>query len=319
VIRWGVIGCGNVTEIKSTPAYQKVEGFHVVAVMGRNEEKVKDYIARHNIDRYFLDVDSLINDTNIDAIYIATPPDSHKEYALKVAQAGKICCIEKPLAPTYQECVDINTAFSDKNIPLFVAYYRRCLPRFKQVKAWLENGNIGHIRHISWQLNQAANTLDLSNRYQWRTDRDIAPGGYFDDLASHGLDLFSYLLGNIENVVGLSTNQQDLYTAKDAIVASWLHQSGITGSGSWNFGCSQAEDKVVIFGSEGQIEFSVFADNVIKCLSADKSETLFIEHPENVQLYHAIAMKQHLNNEQQHPSTGETATHTGWVMSNIVQ
>jgi len=319
VIRWGVIGCGNVTEIKSTPAYQKVEGFHVVAVMGRNEEKVKDYIARHNIDRYFLDVDSLINDTNIDAIYIATPPDSHKEYALKVAQAGKICCIEKPLAPTYQECVDINTAFSDKNIPLFVAYYRRCLPRFKQVKAWLENGNIGHIRHISWQLNQAANTLDLSNRYQWRTDRDIAPGGYFDDLASHGLDLFSYLLGNIENVVGLSTNQQDLYTAKDAIVASWLHQSGITGSGSWNFGCSQAEDKVVIFGSEGQIEFSVFADNVIKCLSADKNETLFIEHPENVQLYHAIAMKQHLNNEQQHPSTGETATHTGWVMSNIVQ
>jgi len=318
VIRWGVIGCGNVTELKSTPAYQKVAGFHVAAVMGRNEKKVNDYITRHNIERYYLDVDSLINDPNIDAIYIATPPDSHKEYALKVAQAGKACCIEKPLAPTHQECLIINEAFLDKNIPLFVSYYRRSLPRFQQIKTWLDDNHIGKIRHINWHLSKPANTVDLSKDYNWRTDKNIALGGYFDDLASHGLDLFNYLLGDIANVVGLSTNQQNLYTAKDAIVASWIHQSGVTGSGGWNFGCSQREDKVEILGSKGRIEFSVFDEQPIKRISADNTEELFIENPENIQLYHAVNMQKHLCNEDWHPSTGKTATHTGWVMENIL-
>ncbi len=317
-IRWGVIGCGSVTELKSTPAYQKVTGFTVAAVMGRNEDKVKDYITRHNIEHYYLDVDSMINDPNIDAIYIATPPDSHKEYALKVAQAGKICCIEKPLAPTYQDCLAINKVFSEKNIPLFVAYYRRSLPRFQQIKVWLDSGSIGEIRHINWHLSKPANAHDLSQIYNWRTDKSIALGGYFDDLASHGLDLFNYLLGDIENVVGLSTNQQNLYSAKDAIVASWLHQNGVTGSGSWNFGCSQREDKVEILGSKGRIEFSVFDEQPIKLISEEDTEELFIENPENIQLYHALNMQKHLHHEALHPSTGNTATHTSWVMDNIL-
>jgi 1,5-anhydro-D-fructose reductase (1,5-anhydro-D-mannitol-forming) len=318
-IRWGVIGCGKVTELKSTPAYQKTEGFHVAAVMGRNEGKVQDYISRHNIERYYLDVDSMINNPEIDAIYIATPPDSHKEYALKVAQAGKVCCIEKPLAPTYQDCLAINKAFSDKNIPLFVSYYRRSLPRFQKIKAWLAKNAIGDVRHINWYLSKPANAVDLSKEYNWRTDKNIAPGGYFDDLASHGLDLFNYLLGDIEHVVGLSTNQQGLYSAKDAIVASWLHQSGVTGSGSWNFGCSQREDKVEILGCNGKIEFSVFDEQPIKLISAENTKELFIENPENIQLYHTLNMQKHLHNEALHPSTGDTATHTAWVMDNMLK
>jgi predicted dehydrogenase len=318
-VRWGVIGCGSVTELKSTPAYQKVEGFTVSAVMGRNENKVKDYTNRHNIPRYYLDVDSMINDPKIDAIYIATPPDSHKEYALKVAQADKICCIEKPLAPTYQDCLAINKAFSQKNLPLFVSYYRRSLPRFQQVKTWLNEDAIGNIRHINWHLSKPANTVDLSKKYNWRTDKTIALGGYFDDLASHGLDLFNYLLGDIENVVGLSTNQQGLYSAKDAIVASWLHQNGVTGTGSWNFGCSEREDKVEILGSSGRIEFSVFDERPIKLISSENKKELFIENPENIQLYHALNIKKHLCKELPHPSTGYTAAHTAWVMDNILQ
>jgi len=317
--RWGVIGCGNVTELKSTPAYQKVDGFHVAAVMGRNEEKVKDYIARHNIERYYLDVDAMINDPQIDAIYIATPPDSHKEYALKVARVGKICCIEKPLAPTHQDCLAINKAFSEQNIPLFVSYYRRSLPRFQQIKRWLDENHIGDVRHINWHLSKPANTIDLSKSYNWRTDKNIALGGYFDDLASHGLDLFTYLLGNIDSVVGLSTNQQNLYSAKDAIVASWIHHSGVTGSGSWNFGCSQREDKVEILGSKGRIEFSVFDEQKIKLTGLKNSEEQFIENPKNIQLYHALNMQKHLCMEASHPSTGDTATHTAWVMDNILK
>ena len=101
VIRWGIIGCGNVTEVKSGPAYQKTEGFTIEAVMRRDAAKAADYAKRHGIAKHYSNADDLINDPEIDAIYIATPPDTHKYYGLKVAASGKPCCIEKPLAPNY--------------------------------------------------------------------------------------------------------------------------------------------------------------------------------------------------------------------------
>lgn len=316
-IRWGIIGCGDVTERKSGPAYQKTEGFQLTAVMRRDGDKAADYAKRHNVPNYYTDADALINDPEIDAVYIATPPDTHKYYGLKVAAAGKPCCIEKPMAPTYEECVAITNAFAEKELPLFVAYYRRSLPRFKQLKEWIENGKIGETRHISWHLCKPASEVDLSGEYNWRTDSQIATGGYFDDLASHGLDLFTWLSGNIKEVNGISLNQQGYYSAKDAIAASWLHESGVTGTGSWNFGSSLREDKVAIYGSKGKIEFSVFEEQPIKLINEQGTIELTIEHPENIQLYHVQNMREHLIGNAQHPSTGLTASHTNWVMDRI--
>lgn len=318
-INWGIIGCGNVTELKSGPAYQKTEGFQLVAVMRRDFNKAKDFAKRHHISKFYTDADALINDAEIDAIYIATPPDSHEYYALKVAKARKICCIEKPMAPSYKACLNINKAFQDSNLPLFVAYYRRSLPRFTQIKSWIDTNQIGEIRHINWHLSKPANAVDLSKAYNWRTDSKIAPAGYFDDLASHGLDLFTFLLGNISQANGFAINQQGLYTAMDAVTASWLHTSGIIGSGSWNFGAENRVDEVQIYGSSGKITFSVFDEKPIVLEHNGKTESLFIGHPENIQLHHVQNMKKHLFNESVHPSTGETAAHVAWVMDEILK
>ena len=97
-IRWGMIGCGSVTEVKSGPAYQQTPGFSLHAVMRRDAQKAADYARRHQVPLWFSDADALIQHPEIDAVYIATPPDSHLFYALKVAAAGKICCVEKPMA-----------------------------------------------------------------------------------------------------------------------------------------------------------------------------------------------------------------------------
>jgi predicted dehydrogenase len=318
-IRWGIIGCGNVTEVKSGPAYKKTDGFQLTAVMRRDFDKLKDYARRHDIKKYYTDADELINDDEIDAVYIATPPDTHMYYALKVAEAGKPCCIEKPLAPCYKDSLAIHEAFKDKNVPLFVAYYRRSLPRFNQVNTWLKNKDIGEIRHISWHLSKAPNDMDLSGTYNWRTDPKVAPGGYFDDLASHGLDLFTFLLGNIKEVYGISLNQQQLYSAKDAFTACWLHESGVTGSGSWNFGCDSSEDRVEILGSKGKIQFSVFKENPLILMSNNNEQEFFIKNPINIQLHHVENMKKQLFDENfVHPSNGSTAVHTSWVMDKIL-
>lgn len=318
-IRWGIIGCGDVTEFKSGPAYQQTEGFELGAVMRRNRDKAEDYAKRHGVPKFYDDAEQLIADPEIDAVYIATPPDSHMTYALKVAKAGKACCIEKPMACNYQESLSIYEAFKEAQVPLFIAYYRRTLTRFLQVKQWLDNSEIGKIRHIDWSLCQPPGRVDRSGEANWRTDVKVAPGGYFDDLASHGLNLFHFLLGEIVDASGYSKNQQGLYAAPDAVTGSWVHKSGATGSGHWNFGCFNREDKVAIYGNEGKISFSIF-DNVPLVLETSKGiRQLQIKNPQHIQAPHVFAMNRHLRDHNfKHPSTGASAVHTAWVMDRIL-
>ncbi|UZO82696.1 Gfo/Idh/MocA family oxidoreductase [Aquimarina sp. ERC-38] len=317
-IRWGIIGVGNVTEVKSAPAYQKTEGFEISAVMRRNKEKLIDYAKRHNIQKWYTDADQLIHDPEVDAVYIATPPDSHCYYGLKVADAGKPCCIEKPLTPSYQDSKKVVQAFQEKNISLFVAYYRRSLPRFEQIRQWLAEEKIGKVRHIHWHLSRSPKPIDLTNHKNWRTNAEVAPGGYFDDLASHGLDLFAHYFGNYKEVHGISTNQQQLYSAKDALAASWVHKNGITGTGLWNFGSFINRDQVEILGSKGSIQFSMFWENPSILNVNGNIEEHFIKHPQHVQQYHVENIKKHLLGEVKHPSTGISGLHTSWVMDRIL-
>ena len=100
-INWGIIGCGDVTEIKSGPAFNKVPNSSLVAVMRRDAAKAADYAERHEIANWYNDAAKLINDPKVNAIYIATPPDSHEAYALAAMNAGKPVYVEKPMALNY--------------------------------------------------------------------------------------------------------------------------------------------------------------------------------------------------------------------------
>ena len=93
-IHWGFIGCGEVTEKKSGPAFNKVEGSYVEAVMSRSKEKARLYAERHQIKKWYTDAQELINDSNVNAIYIATPPSSHATFAIMAMKAGKPVYIE---------------------------------------------------------------------------------------------------------------------------------------------------------------------------------------------------------------------------------
>ncbi|WP_435623709.1 Gfo/Idh/MocA family protein [Flagellimonas sp.] len=318
-VRWGVIGCGGVAEKKSVPAYQKTEGFEVAMVMRRDSEKASDYAKRHGIPQWTVNAKEVIENPDIDAIYIATPPDSHKQYGLWVAEVGKPCCIEKPMAPNYQDSLAIYKAFHKKKIPLFIAYYRRSLPRFLQIKKWLEANRIGKVRHIRWLKTKAPSPIDLIGDYNWRTDTRVARGGYFDDLASHGLDLFAFLLGEIEMASGFARNQGGLYSAFDSVTASWVHKNGITGEGSWNFLAHKREDIVEIFGSEGKITFAVLDEAPLVLETISGKEAVEIPNPEHIQKYHVEKIKNHLSGRGVHPSMGQSGLHTSWVMDAILK
>ena len=129
-IRWGIIGCGDVTEVKSGPALQKADHSALVAVMRRNGQLAEDFARRHGVPQWYDDAAALIHDPAVDAVYIATPPSSHKEYTLMSAAAGKPVYVEKPMARNTAECQAMIAACHKANVPLFVAYYRRALARF---------------------------------------------------------------------------------------------------------------------------------------------------------------------------------------------
>ncbi len=133
-INWGIIGCGNVTEVKSGPAFNKVENSALVGVTRRDEEKLADYVKRHQVPMSFTNALDLIHSDNINAIYIATPPDVREAFALEAMQLGKPVYLEKPMALNLAACKRLKAVSEKLGVKLSVAHYRRNLPLFMEVK-----------------------------------------------------------------------------------------------------------------------------------------------------------------------------------------
>ncbi|MEH6995694.1 Gfo/Idh/MocA family oxidoreductase [Neobacillus drentensis] len=320
-VRWGIIGCGDVTEVKSGPAFQKINNSELVSVMRRTGELAKDYAKRHHVPKWYDDADMLINDSDVNAIYIATPPGSHMEYTLKAAQAGKPVYVEKPMARNYAECQEMIAACEKAGVPLYVAYYRRAQPRFLKIKELLENGAIGEIRFVS-TTQYRKNTEETKNIHElsWRVQPEIAGGGLFFDLASHTLDILDFLLGPITSVQGFASNQAGYYSAEDMVSGTYLFESGVHGIGKWCFTAFVNEDINEIVGSKGKISFSMFGNEPVKLTTKQGIEEWNIERPKHVHQPLVETIVADLTTDGGRcPSTGLTGARTNWVMGEMVK
>jgi 1,5-anhydro-D-fructose reductase (1,5-anhydro-D-mannitol-forming) len=317
-IRWGIIGCGDVTEVKSGPAFQKARGSQLVAVMRRNGRLAEDYARRHQVPKWYHKAESLIYDKDVDAVYIATPPSSHKEYVLAVARAGKPAYVEKPMALNYSECQLMIQACEKANVPLFTAFYRRALPRFLKIKSILDEGQIGTVGSVDLRLYQPPSAEDLKGVKQWRVDPTVSGGGYFVDLGSHMIDLLQYLLGPIGSAVGSSSNQGKLYTAEDTVSAEFTFESGVHGVGFWSFNAKENLDSTEIIGARGKIIYSTFLELPITLDRDGMVQRFEIPHPEHVQQPLIQDIVDDLLGLGKSPSTGRTGAMTSWVMDRVL-
>ena len=317
-IKWGIIGCGDVTEVKSGPAFQLIDNSELVAVMRRNGDLAKDYAKRHNVSRWYDNADLLINDPEVSAVYVATPPSSHKEYTITAAKAEKPVYVEKPMAMSFAECKEMIDACSQSNVPLFVAYYRRALPRFLKVKELLDKGKIGDVRFVNIRYYEKPREDDVRGNLHWHTDPKIAGCGYFCDLGSHIIDLIQYLLGNIKEASGHASNQNKIYQAEDVVTGEFLFDSGVHGTGIWSFNASENRDEIEIIGSKGKIVYSTFMNNPIMLYQDGNKDEFNIPHPKHIQQYLIETIVNELLGKGKCPSTGETATKTAWVMDKLL-
>jgi predicted dehydrogenase len=323
MIKWGIIGVGNVCEKKSGPAFQHIEGSELVAVMRRTGELAQDYAQRHGVPKWYDDAEKLIQDPDINAIYIATPPDGHAYYTALAAAAGKPVYVEKPMARTHQECLDMIAVCEKANVPLFVAYYRRALPNYLKIKALIDEKAIGDIRFVDIKVHKSFKQDErnkLENRDNWRINPDTAGGGYFYDLASHQLDFLDCVFGRIVKAEGIAQNFGNFYPAEDTTLGIFHFENGIMGMGSWCFAVSEESelDKTIIYGSKGTIEFDYFSNFQVKLnLDGQNSRVFTFEMPKNIQMPLIQTIVDELNGKGKCPSTGVSGARTNWVMGQI--
>lgn len=320
-VRWGILGVGNVCEVKSAPAMQRIPHSRLVAVMRRDAAKVQDYAQRHGVPRWYTRAEDLVNDPEVNAVYIATPPHMHLPLTRLAAAAGKPVYVEKPMARTYAECLEMIAVCEKAGVPLYVAYYRRALPHFVKIKELLDEGAIGQVRTVHIDMKQVLlPDIVAQLELNWRVDPEIAGGGYFYDLASHQLDLLDFYFGPIVRAAGFAANQAGAYPAEDMVAGSFVFENGVIGSGNWCFTSAKTSeiDAINIFGSKGEIRFQTFGKGAFTLLADGKDPLHFqTELPKHIQQPFIERMVGDLLGTDTCPSTGISGARTNWVMERL--
>ncbi len=321
-VQWGIIGVGNVTEKKSGPAFYKTAHSKLVAVMRRNAEKAADYAKRHNVPKWYTNSSDLINDPEVNAVYIATPPDSHAHYAIEAMKAGKPVYVEKPMARNFKECKEILQVSKETGMPLWVAYYRRTLPAFLKVKELIEAGAIGKPMLITVRLYKPRpEKIQKPEEMHWHVFPEISGGGYFFDLGSHQFDYLDFLFGPVKEVSGFASNMAGLYPAEDTVAGTWKHESGIIGTGSWCFaGDKNSEaDEIIITGDKGEIRIPSFTHGPVEVKTSEGIVKMAFNNPEHISHNLVQQVVNELLGKGKCVSTGISAARTGWVLDEMVK
>lgn len=318
IIRWGMLGCGDVTEVKSGPAFQKADGSQLAAVMRRDGSKAEDYARRHNVAFWTDDADELINREDVDIVYIASPPGAHLELALKVCAAGKPCYVEKPMARSAAESRVMLEAFQHAGVPLFVAFYRRAQERFKTIKGLLEGGRIGKLSGVRYDFAKPLPRDFDPAHIPWRFNAADAGAGLFYDMGSHLLDILDFLTGPLEEVVGVACNRASRHDVEDTVLMTF-RVMGAPGEAGWNFAAREERDKIELEGTEGKITFSCFGNEPARLETGVGVEEFSFEPPRHVHQPLVQTIVDELRGVGKCPSTGETALRTMQVMDTVLE
>ncbi|MEP7356545.1 MAG: Gfo/Idh/MocA family oxidoreductase, partial [Anaerolineales bacterium] len=278
----------------------------------------RDYAQRHGVPRWYDDAQALIDDPQVDAVYVATPPDTHKLYTLRAAQAGKPVYVEKPMALNLAECQAMVDACAGAGAPLFVAYYRRALARFLKIKELVHSGAIGEVRFVNITYHHPLMPAELNPAtLPWRVRPEIAGGGHFVDLASHMLDFLDFVFGPIGRVQGFAGNQAGHYPAEDIVTGSFVFESGVQGAGTWCFTTADQQDRTEIVGSTGSLTYATFDATPLELTTAAGRSELAYDYPPHIQQPLIQTIVDALNGIGECPSTGVSGARTTRVMDEL--
>ncbi len=324
-IRWGMIGCGEVAQQKSGPALYRAANSQLVAVADRNGARAERFAREHGIARWHDDGQAIIGAPDVDAVYVATMTESHRDLVLACAAAGKAVLTEKPMAMKYADCVTMIDACRGAGVPLWVAYYRRALPRFVKVRELVRDGAIGDVRTVIIRhLQRIPDAQAMRGPFWgWRLDPARSGGGIFFEAVGHTLDILDYIVGPIESSRAFADNQAGAYPPEDVVTAAFRFDGGAYGSGAWCFSADCDDESNEIVGTNGRITFSTFPPLAppagrppapIRLFRGETVDDFPIADPPFVHQPLIQTIVDEINGQGRCPSNGETAARTARVI-----
>lgn len=305
-IRWGIIGVGDVCEVKSGPGFYKAPDSELIAVMRRNGDKARDYAMRHNVTHWYDNAEDLLANPAINAVYIATPPAQHKTYALAALNAGKDVYIEKPVTLNAAECDDIIAAEKSTGRKVTAAHYRRYVPCFMKLHELIRTGAIGTPLLVQLDMLQpAASKIITTTEDNWRVNPALSGGGLFHDLSPHQLDLMLYWFGPVITASGFGFNQRQFNNADDTVHGWAKLESGVLLQGRWHFavGPEQTRDLCEIIGTEGKLTINFFGQQIIRLSNANGNEEIIVPNPQHIQQPMIEQVNNFFRGERDNPCT----------------
>jgi 1,5-anhydro-D-fructose reductase (1,5-anhydro-D-mannitol-forming) len=199
-IHWGILGAGDIADRHMAPAIRLAHNHELVAVMCRTIEKARAFTQKHMVPRAFDEVEDLLSDNEVNAVYVATPPYLHAQNTVRAAECGKHVLCKKPMALNAAEARSMIDACRANHVGLMVCHYQRFNARHQRIKTLLEAGAIGTVTAIR---------SSFSDYYpafagNWRHNPSLGGGGPLFDLAPHCLDLLLYLCGPVLEVSAMT-------------------------------------------------------------------------------------------------------------------
>ncbi len=245
---------------------------------------------------------------------MATPVGSHLEHALRACRAGKPAYIEKPMARNHPECLQMIAAFRAAELPLYVAYYRRALPRFVEVKKLIDSGTLGTVTAVACAY-YAPRHRDAAaaTGAPWRLDAGRSGGGLVLDLASHALDIIDFLLGPLDDVHGTAANRASSHALEDSVTLSF-RAGAVPGIGIWNFASSESQDMLLVTGTEARVQLSVFGNEPVRLVRGGDIEEIERPNPQHIQQPLIQTVVDDLLGRGACASTGDSGARTSRVL-----
>jgi len=266
-VGWGLIGCGDIARKRVAPALKDLENCELVAVSRADASRAEEFAREFGARRWHADWRRLVEDAEVEAVYVATPIHLHAEQAIAAMEAGKHVLCEKPMALTVAECERMNAAARANDVRLGVAYYRRFYPVVERVKALLTSGEIG--RPVVAQLN-AFERFEPGPEHprRWLVEKGRSGGGPMFDFGCHRVEVLLNLFGRAVEVKGLTSNVVFEREVEDTACALLKFEGGAQAVLSVTHAAREPQDTLEIFGSEGSVRVGVLNEGRLRIRTA---------------------------------------------------
>ena len=289
-VKWGVLGTAGIADTCTIPGMLEAENCELYAIAGRNPEKVADYKARFGFEKGYNSLEEMLDDPDVEAVYIPLPNDLHREYVIKAAEKGKHILCEKPLAPSEKECREMIEAADKNGVILMEAFAYLHSPLMAAIKAELDAGTIGDVLYMDSTF--LTSSYDMSNI---RMRRETC-GGSLYDLGCYNTTQILWMLGEepveIKASADFSDEKIDMFTQvfmkfadgkRASMKCGMVLQKSIGLAGEFH-----RLDDVVIFGSKGSIscgaQFNEDGELSYTVRAGGVSETKKVMTPQNYRL-----------------------------------